>query len=84
MTTFKLRTILSWRSGLPYDNTRFSLGRPPEGGQHGEKWYNGESKVNVVSIEYIMPNPITENTGNYIVKLEDNRKIVISEEIPSF
>ncbi|RJC06409.1 DUF3310 domain-containing protein [Listeria monocytogenes] len=32
MTTFKPRNILSWRSGLPYDNTRFSIGRPPAGG----------------------------------------------------
>lgn len=40
--------------------------------------------VNVISIEYILPNPITESTGNYIIKLEDDRRIVISEEIPSF
>ncbi|HEN3872411.1 hypothetical protein [Listeria monocytogenes] len=84
MTTFKPRNILSWCSGLPYDNTRFSIGRPPEGGQHGYEWYNGESNVNVISIEYILPNPITESAGNYIIKLEDDRKIVVSEEIPSF
>ncbi|MEN1130308.1 hypothetical protein AAHQ85_00180 [Listeria monocytogenes] len=69
---------------MPYDNTRFSIGRPPEGGQHGYEWYNGESNVNVISIEYILPNPITESAGNYIIKLEDDRKIVVSEEIPSF
>ncbi|EJZ0658019.1 hypothetical protein OHL25_002878, partial [Listeria monocytogenes] len=54
------------------------------GGQHGYEWYNGESNVNVISIEYILPNPITESAGNYIIKLEDDRKIVVSEEIPSF
>lgn len=69
---------------MPYDNTRFSIGRPPAGGQHGYEWYNGESNVNVISIEYILPNPITESAGNYIIKLEDDRKIVVSEEIPSF
>ncbi|EAE0107921.1 hypothetical protein AF204_14315, partial [Listeria monocytogenes] len=53
-------------------------------GQHGYEWYNGESNVNVISIEYILPNPITESAGNYIIKLEDDRKIVVSEEIPSF
>ncbi|EAC2779467.1 TPA: hypothetical protein LWK74_002571 [Listeria innocua] len=84
MTTFKPRNILSWRSGLPYDNTSFSIGRPPEGGQHGYEWYNGEMNVNVISIEYILPNPITESRGNYIIKLEDDRRIVISEGIPSF
>ncbi|EAA0268844.1 hypothetical protein J8881_003156 [Listeria monocytogenes] len=84
MTTFKPRNILSWRSGLPYDNTRFSIGKPPAGGQHGDEWYNGEMNVNVISIEYILPNPITESTGNYIIKLEDDRRIVISEEISSF
>ncbi|EAC6927234.1 hypothetical protein ACT26_15510, partial [Listeria monocytogenes] len=62
----------------------FSIGRPPEGGQHGYEFYNGDSNVNVISIEYILPNPITESTGNYIIKLEDDRRIVISEGIPSF
>ncbi|EAE9684356.1 hypothetical protein BZ176_15375 [Listeria monocytogenes] len=84
MTTFKPRNILSWRSGLPYDNTRFSIGRPPAGGQHSDEWYNGEMNVNVISIEYKLPDSFSECTGKYIIKLEDDRRIVISEEIPSF
>ncbi|EAF1950872.1 hypothetical protein J0936_000775 [Listeria monocytogenes] len=46
MTTFKPRNILSWRSGLPYDNTRFSIGRPPAGG----KFKNVELDATITNI----------------------------------
>ncbi|EKA2549998.1 hypothetical protein OJ633_000510 [Listeria monocytogenes] len=84
MTTIKKRDILSWRSGLPYDNTRFAVGMTPRGGQHGEEWYCEGSDAKVVNIDYVIPNPITETTGNYVIKLDDDRVICISEEVPAY
>lgn len=69
---------------MPYDNTRFSIGIPPQGGNHSEKWYCEGAGANVTSIKYVQPNPITETTGNYVIKLDDGRVICISEDIPAF
>ncbi|MBC1937170.1 hypothetical protein HCA69_12385 [Listeria grandensis] len=76
--------ILSWRSGLPYDNTCFTIGKEPYGGEHGNTRYFEATASVVEDITYAPPNGITENSGFYVVKLGDNRVVRVSEDIPAF
>ncbi|WP_239256666.1 hypothetical protein [Listeria ilorinensis] len=75
--SYNYHEILSWQSGLPYDNTSFSIGESPKGGENGGNRYEGGTLNSIVE-------EIRDENEYYIIKLSNGEQIKISSSIPSF